>query len=335
MKLIGVDELSDKSRQYFIIDTRRQQEYETGHIVGARVLPVDYWLKEGDEYGSTRGTKMVFEKDFISLLYKMGVSDATEIVVYDDNHGRGSARFWIVAQQYGIENVGILDGGWHNYVSNGLPVERGVCKYQPSGYPSQIRTREYIISLSDLLTQYPLLKIIDARSDEEWSGKDLHGNPRGGHLPGAIHLNWEELISHDTAHTFVDREEIVSKASALGLKRDDAIVVYCQAGVRAAFVAVALIYAGFENVKVYDGSMCEWSRDPSLQLEKEIMKILINDQEVEFAEPMTVSQAVRDFVVTGEEIIMHNGKYLSRENCDKCIIADGDKIDIIKFLAGG
>lgn len=65
------------------------------------------------------------------------------------------------------------------------------------------------------------------------------------------------------------------------------------------------------------------------------MKVFINNQEVEFAEPMTVSQAVKDFISSGEEIIIHNGKYLSKEDCNKYFISNADRIDIIKFLAGG
>lgn len=268
MNLIGAENLIDGNKQYVIIDTRKHPEYEAGHIAGAHSLPIDYWLKKNDENGIARGMRIISQAAFISLLSCIGVDDTADIVVYDDNSGRGSTRFWIVAQQYGVKNVSILDGGWGNYVSQNLPVESGTHNYRPFPCYLQKKSQEYIISLQNLLIHYPLLKIVDARSDKEWTGEDLHGNPRGGHLPNAIHLNWEELVSRDKNHTFINREEIISKASKLGLKSDDAIVTYCQAGIRAAFVAAALIYAGFKNVRVYDGSMCEWSRIIPLKLER-------------------------------------------------------------------
>lgn len=65
------------------------------------------------------------------------------------------------------------------------------------------------------------------------------------------------------------------------------------------------------------------------------MLIFINGQEVKFTEAETMSQAVKDFISDGTEIIICNGKYLPWEDCDKLRISDGDKIEIIRFLAGG
>lgn len=266
MNLISVENLLSNKR-YVIIDTRSRREYGIGHVLGAHFLPIDYWLKENNANGVARGMHIISHANFISLLSSMGVSAEADIVVYDDNGGRGSTRFWIVAKQYGVENVYILDGGWKKYISKNSPIEHGTYKCEPFPYSYQEKSLGYIISLQDLLVQYPIFKIVDARSDEEWMGKDLRGNPRGGHLPNAIHLNWEDLHPKDGSHTFISKDEIILKASKIGLKCQDAIVTYCQVGIRAAFVAAALIYAGFQSVMVYDGSMYEWSRILPLKLE--------------------------------------------------------------------
>jgi thiosulfate/3-mercaptopyruvate sulfurtransferase len=40
------------------------------------------------------------------------------------------------------------------------------------------------------------VQVIDARSRDEFTGKEVRGK-RGGHIAGATHLEWKELISAD------------------------------------------------------------------------------------------------------------------------------------------
>jgi thiosulfate/3-mercaptopyruvate sulfurtransferase len=43
--------------------------------------------------------------------------------------------------------------------------------------------------------------------------------------------------------------------------------MYCGSGIAASCSAFALSMLGRENVAVYDGSLTEWSNDPSLPME--------------------------------------------------------------------
>jgi thiosulfate/3-mercaptopyruvate sulfurtransferase len=45
------------------------------------------------------------------------------------------------------------------------------------------------------------------------------------------------------------------------------VIVYCGGGVSASLTALGLVLAGHTRVSVYDGSLEEWSADPSLPLE--------------------------------------------------------------------
>jgi thiosulfate/3-mercaptopyruvate sulfurtransferase len=38
--------------------------------------------------------------------------------------------------------------------------------------------------------------VVDTRSRDEFTGKDIRGK-RGGHIPGAKHLEWKELLAED------------------------------------------------------------------------------------------------------------------------------------------
>jgi thiosulfate/3-mercaptopyruvate sulfurtransferase len=266
--LVTPSELMEHEEGYLIVDTRKRTEYEEAHIKGAVPLPVDYWLKENDANNIARGESMISYEHFLSVMSGIGATNDSKIVVYDDNEGRGSTRFWFVAKHFGHESVYILDGGWKHYLQTNLPQESTDRKKMSFSYYVPNITKGYIIELSEIIELYDCFKIIDARSKEEWSGEDMHGNPRGGHLPSAIHLEWEQFCSKDTRKTFISSSQVREIMQNVGVTIDDSIVTYCQAGIRAANVAFALRLAGFAKVLMYDGSMHQWSRRSVLTLKK-------------------------------------------------------------------
>ena len=68
---------------------------------------------------------------------------------------------------------------------------------------------------------------------------------------------------------FLSVEELKKLYSEVGINEDSEVVVYCQRGHRASHSWFVLKYVlGYENIKVYDGSMMEWSN--------------LEDQKVEF-----------------------------------------------------
>lgn len=76
--------------------------------------------------------------------------------------------------------------------------------------------------------------VLDVRSQAEYSQ---------GHIPGAIHIPHHELA--DRWHE-------------LPIRQTEDIIVYCEAGVRAARAEKILEAAGFESVHPLDGHMRAW-----------------------------------------------------------------------------
>jgi thiosulfate/3-mercaptopyruvate sulfurtransferase len=107
--------------------------------------------------------------------------------------------------------------------------------------------------------------LIDMRTDEEYSGERVsphtspfdHGAERSGRIPGARHLYFEELLGADGR--FLAPKEIVALLESAGASEDADVVTYCRLSHRATlgwFAATRI--AGWQNVRVYDGSWTEW-----------------------------------------------------------------------------
>ncbi|MFQ6105527.1 MAG: sulfurtransferase, partial [Candidatus Hydrothermarchaeaceae archaeon] len=101
--------------------------------------------------------------------------------------------------------------------------------------------------------------IHDNRARGEYTGeKILEGNERGGHIRGAVFLEWEKALNPDG--TFKSKEELKEIYEAVGITPDKEIIIYCQGGVRVSHTLLALKYIlGYPNVRNYDGSWDEWS----------------------------------------------------------------------------
>ena len=102
------------------------------------------------------------------------------------------------------------------------------------------------------------VSLLDVRTREEFTGEAGYPcDPRQGHIPGAVHLEWSDLYAGgDRPH---DRETILRLLAERGVDPECEIVAYCHSGQRSTFAVAALHSAGLaaEN---YDGSWHEWSR---------------------------------------------------------------------------
>lgn len=268
--IIRPDDLKKDIDNYIIVDCRKKSEYVKGHIPNAILLPIDYWLKEDNEEGIARGTNIISKEAFEHLMTKMHISNSSQIVAYDDNEGRGATRFWTVAKYYGHKLVSVLDGGWNywKYLNNNVTSSSNKLTDCTDAYIAEI-TDGYIIRLSEFIEKYNEYVFVDTRSQAEWSGRDIHNNPRNGHLPNSIHVEWSELLNNGEIKCFNSIGDIEKHLTSRGIHKDMPIITYCQAGIRSAHTAFLMKEAGYGNVKIYDASMQEWARNAALRLEDE------------------------------------------------------------------
>ena len=98
--------------------------------------------------------------------------------------------------------------------------------------------------------------IIDSRTPAEFAGKDLRGNKRGGHIPGAVLLNAEDFLDK-TTHKTIDAAAAKERIEA-EIPKEKTVVIYCQSGTRCSHKELILKDLGYKNVVLYDASWQEW-----------------------------------------------------------------------------
>jgi len=235
-----------------IVDTRKDEGYLTSHIPGAIALHAPPYLREnGDVLGVDA---------FAALMSGLGIGHDTTVVAYDDGNNLFAARLWWVLNYYGHSRVKVLDGGWDLWVAEARPVESGFVAPHAREFTAD-RQDDWIAETAYVQTSIgqPERVILDVRSDEEWSRIEQTNTTQPGHIPGARHLVWSDVIDPETKR-FKPINTLRRMFSEAGAAPDKEVIPYCQAGIRAAHTIFALKLAGFGKVRNYEGSWIAWSK---------------------------------------------------------------------------
>lgn len=249
-----------------LVDAADAATYRRTHLPGAVNIPyLD--LSRIDERRGTGHPTSNFEAE--RIFGEAGIDAGTQVVVYDGGEGAPASGVWFVLDFFGHKQVRVLNGGFRKWLQEGRPVTQEVPavarkKFTPAPQPERIVTREWV--KRNLGARGVVFA--DTRSFNEYIGREQPpGAARGGHIPGAIHLEWTNF-SAGTA-SFRSAAEIEAELKKRGITRETKVVTYCQGGLgRSTDVAFAMKLIGWDNVVEYPGSWEEWSADPRLPLER-------------------------------------------------------------------
>ena len=239
-----------------IIDCASLERYRRAHIPGAVGLPVNGWLKEPEG-----GLHVMGSKAFGELMEKLGVSDDTAVVAYDDNNMFYATRLWWVLNYYGHTNARVLNGVWYRWISEGRPVTFKETAPKPGRFTP--RPDDSVIGrLDDVMSKldHPDTQILDVRPDGEWlGGTNDFDNKRVGHIPGAHHLFAQKFLTDDERRMVKSASDLRALFKDAGIEPGKEVIVHCQAGIRTTQGVFTLRLLGWERVRAYDAAMAEWA----------------------------------------------------------------------------
>ncbi len=196
--------------------------------------------------------------------WKVGPDD--RIVFYDDSgQNRHAVRAYWLLRYYGwpAGRVHVLDGGLWKWqedrgeVTDALPGhERSAPVWLRDPDPSLLASLPQVAGWSRETAEAGPIRLLDVRSEAEYRGDDVRAR-RGGHIPGAVRLEWSDFLTGEG--TFRSREEIVALADRVaGGDAGSLRATYCQGGVRAALAWFALQELAGLDVRNYAPSWEEW-----------------------------------------------------------------------------
>lgn len=233
-------------------------DYLESHIPGA--VFVD-WTTDIVEPGSP-SYDVAGSGRYAALMSRLGVGDNTQVVAYDDANGMFAARLWWTLHYYGHTQAAVLNGGWQKWLAEGYPTSAeqpqiAATTFMPRPNPALRR------SAADILAEQP--QLLDVRSVAEYNG-EVSRAQRAGRIPGALNLPRKRLLAADG--TLLVAEALREAFNEAGLKLDaPETVLYCNSGVSASFVLLALRRAGVPTGSLYDGSWKDWANNPTYPIE--------------------------------------------------------------------
>jgi thiosulfate/3-mercaptopyruvate sulfurtransferase len=266
--LVSTDWLSrhlhdDTLRVMEICSMPDDRKYREGHIPGAAWA---YW-KSVCWHATDR--EMISPEDMARILGGMGIAGDTTLVLCGDPVQFGTYAFWALTMA-GHRELRLLDGGRKKWLAEGRPLSTEIRRWTPANYPvppaGQCESRVGRRNIRERLGN-PDRLLLDVRSPEEYKGERVidysfsfdHGAERKGHIPGAVHLYYKDLLNED--ESFRSPDALRQSLDAAGAAPDKVkeIVCYCRLSHRATLAWVAMTrILDYQCVKVYDGSWTEW-----------------------------------------------------------------------------
>ena len=246
--------LSDNSVK--VIDARALAPYNLSHIPGAVNIPVSV-LDGARENGVL--TTASDAKDFANIISAHGISNDDFVVIYDEAGGSHSARVAWMLLHFGHAGAALLNGGWDAW-------EAETANTAPSITPAAFTANDdriLIAAIDDVKAALgnPEFVILDTRPLAEYTGETIaSGAGRGGHIPGAIHVEWIDNMDPNRIFILKNAEDLKKMYEAEGVTPDKTIIAYCHGAYRSSLTAFILKeLLGYPNVLQYEGSWLEWS----------------------------------------------------------------------------
>jgi thiosulfate/3-mercaptopyruvate sulfurtransferase len=268
--LVTADWLSNNVNHVVILDTRKDLDSftEEGHIENAILVDVT----------KIRIDREIDDKKLISMrpdaatfqqfMRQHGINNNSHVIITHrgkkPGHVAGAARLYWHFKYYGFDNVALLDGGnaaWESaleeLISETSKTATGnynVGEANPEILATMQQVREAVTNASTTL--------IDTREFRYHMGIDKKSYVfEYGHIPGSKNLPYKFLNPAKGTAVYFPANRLRTIVADLGIDTNKNLILYCNSAYECAsdwFVLHEIL--GHKNVRVYDGSLHQWTQ---------------------------------------------------------------------------
>ena len=249
--------------QHLIIDLSPSESYNSFHIPRAVSLEYNNIVASRPPVAGLLPSAEELSRIFSTI----GLTSDHHVIAYDnENNGKASRLLWTL-DCLGHKKASLLNGGLTAWSNAGLPMNNqlptiNVSNYQAEIESSPIADKNYIMQhIND-----PSVVVLDTRSESEYKGEVVRA-ARGGHIPGAVNINWTDAIDSENDLKFRNQDALRELYHAAGVTPDKQVITYCQTHHRSAHSYIVLKSLGYSNLKGYHGAWSEWGNDNETPIE--------------------------------------------------------------------
>jgi len=239
-------------------------KWAQGHIPGAGFVDLQ---EELSDRASSLRFMMPPAEQFAAAMSRHGVGEGGRVVLYDRFVNMWAARIWWMLRAFGFDHAAVLNGGWRKWTAEGRPVatdpgERPPRRFATRAQPELIADKAAVLAgIDDGATC-----VLNALTEEQHRGVGVHyGRP--GRIRRSVNVAARDLVDPAT-HAYLPADVLRAKFGAVGALEAGRVITYCGGGIAASSDAFVLTLLGQDDVAVYDASLSEWARDPSLPMEQ-------------------------------------------------------------------
>lgn len=253
------------SENVLVVDLSRAEIHAQYHIPGAVHLEYARIVRTQPPVGGLLPEASQLSEVFSAI----GLTPQTHVVAYDDEGGGKAARLLWTLEVCGHTRYSLLNGCLHAWANEGHELTNTRTAVTPSDYHATpvpdspaMADRSYILAhLED-----PAVALLDVRSPLEYRGLQRF-SARGGHIPGAVNLEWTEAMDQDRNLRLQNAADLRARLQSLGLRDGQEVVAYCQTHHRSAHSWFMLKWLGY-RARGYAGSWSDWGNQQETPVAK-------------------------------------------------------------------
>jgi thiosulfate/3-mercaptopyruvate sulfurtransferase len=273
--LLSADDFDQaaSSENTIIVDTRTSYEaFMAAHIPGA----VYFHARRDLEDANHPVRHFLIDAEAFELaMQALGLHNNSRVLIYDEGNALGSARLFYALEYYGHTGpISVLDGGFAGWQAASKPVasvEEGepIEVQSASGtFTSRIQEdRQCDLAYVTGIQPGDNRIIFDVRSAEEFEGTDVRA-AEGGHIPGAVNMEWSSVLMDGEVPYFLPFEEIRDLYASLGITPDKEVIPHCHTNVRGSHAYFALRLMGYDEIRPFEGSWSEYGNAAGVPVQR-------------------------------------------------------------------